>query len=61
MIPSYQAVMRPVLELLADGQARRVRDDREAMADRCGLTDVDRAEMLPSGRQCTYACRSPMR
>lgn len=53
MIPDYQAIMRPVLELLADGQVRRAREVRLAMADHFGLTAEERAEMLPSGRQPT--------
>lgn len=50
-IPDYQTLMRPVVALLADGELRRARDIRQAMADEFTLTPDERAEMLPSGRQ----------
>lgn len=53
MIPDFQTCMRPVLALLADGRVRHVREIREAMAEHFRLTDEERAEMLPSGRQRT--------
>lgn len=53
MIPDFQTLMRPVLALLADGTVRRSRDVKDAMADEFGLTEAERAELLPSGRQRT--------
>lgn len=53
MIPDFQTLMRPVLALLADGAVRRSRDVKDAMADEFGLTNAQRAELLPSGRQRT--------
>lgn len=53
MIPDFQTCMRPVLALLSDGRVRRVKEVREAMAEHFQLTDDERAEMLPSGRQST--------
>ena len=53
MIPDYQTLMRPVLALLGDGEMRRSRDVKDAMADAFGLTADERAELLPSGRQRT--------
>lgn len=52
-IPDFQTLMRPVLALLADGEARRSRDIKDTMADAFDLTDDERAQMLPSGRQRT--------
>ncbi len=43
--------MLPVLELAADGKEHALAEAREILAQRFGLTDVDRAELLPSGRQ----------
>lgn len=43
--------MRPVLELLSDGGVRRSREVKDMVADRFGLTDVERVATLPSGRQ----------
>ena len=56
VIPDYQTLMRPVLELAVDGEVR-MRDAYEAIADAFDLTDDERAEMLPSGRQRTIANR----
>lgn len=53
MIPDFQTLMRPALALLADGAVRRSRDVKDAMADEFGLTDAERVELLPSGRQRT--------
>ena len=50
-IPDYQTLMRPVLEHLADRQVHRSREVKDAMASVFGLTDEERAQVLPSGRQ----------
>ena len=49
-IPDYQALMLPVLRLAATG-VTRVSDAAAAIADQLGLTEAEREEMLPSGRQ----------
>ncbi len=51
MIPDYQSCMRPALSHLADGQLHRSREVKDALADLFGLTEAERAELLPSGRQ----------
>lgn len=53
MIPDFQTLMRPVLALLADGTVRRSRDVKDAMAEEFGLSEAERTELLPSGRQRT--------
>lgn len=53
MIPNYRVLLRPALALLSDGQLRRARDGREAMADEFQLTDDERQEVLSSGRHST--------
>lgn len=50
-IPGHQTFMRPLLEFLADGNERGVKEVYAALADRFALTDEDRQEMLPSGTQ----------
>jgi restriction system protein len=50
-IPTFQTVMRPLLELAADGKEVRSSDAVEALANRFGLTPEEREELLPSGRQ----------
>jgi restriction system protein len=56
-IPDYQTLMLPALRCLADGRIRVVRDVVEELADRFGLTDADRAQLLPSGGTLTFASR----
>lgn len=52
-IPDFQTLMRPILAYLADGQAKSTKDVIAAMSDEFGLSDDERAQMLPSGRQKT--------
>lgn len=49
-IPDYQTLMLPVLRLAATG-VTRVPDVATAIADQLGLSEAEREEMLPSGRQ----------
>jgi restriction system protein len=49
-IPDYQSLMLPVLKLAAEGEIR-VPVAADVIADRLGLSDQDREEMLPSGKQ----------
>ncbi len=49
-IPDYQTFMRPLLELLSDGQERSRRECIDALADRFGLSREERAKLLPSGQ-----------
>lgn len=56
MIPDYQTLMRPVLECAANGETR-IGDAVDQLAETFGLSADDRAQMLPSGRQTTFANR----
>ncbi|MCA9879051.1 MAG: restriction endonuclease, partial [Thermomicrobiales bacterium] len=56
-IPSYQQLMQPLLEYLSDGETRSSRERAEWLAERFGLTNDERAEMIPSGRLTTLASR----
>lgn len=49
-IPDYQSLMLPVLEIAAEGEIR-VPAAAEKIADRLQLTDEEREELLPSGKQ----------
>jgi restriction system protein len=49
-IPDYQTLMLPVLRLAAGGETR-VPDVAERIADEFGLSQEERKQMLPSGRQ----------
>ena len=56
MIPDYQTLMKPVLELGASGEIK-ISDTVALLADAFELTADERAEMLPSGRQTRFANR----
>lgn len=49
-IPDYQTLMLPVLRLAAEGE-KRVGDVENLLADQFGLTQAEREQLLPSGRQ----------
>ncbi len=55
-VPDYQSLMLPVLKVGADGEIH-VRDCVERIADELGLTEEQRTELLPSGRQTKFANR----
>lgn len=56
MIPDFQTLMRPVLKAANCGE-RQIADVVDEMADLFELTDEERAELLPSGRQTRIANR----
>ena len=56
-VPDFQSLMRPILVALADGAAHSSNEIRDAVAASEGVSDVDRQEMLPSGKQSTYSNR----
>jgi restriction endonuclease Mrr len=47
-VPGHQEFMRPLLELLRDGAERSIRDAYVQLADRFGLSEGDRQELIPS-------------
>ncbi len=50
-VPDFQSHMLPMLELAGDGNVHSLAEARDVLAARFALTDADRAELLPSGRQ----------
>ena len=56
MIPDHQTLMRPVLEC-AMTQEAEIGEVVVTLADRLGLSDKERSETLPSGRQTRFANR----
>lgn len=50
MIPDYQSLMLPVLRYAAESE-QRVPDLADRIANDLGLSDEEREELLPSGRQ----------
>lgn len=59
MIPTYEDLMLPLLRLVAhSGDAGvRTRDAVQRLGDELKLSDEDRTELLPSGRQAVFANR----
>lgn len=55
-LPDFQTVMLPVLRVSAEGEVRTT-DFVERLADSFGLTAEERSQLLPSGRQTTFANR----
>ncbi|MDE2384204.1 MAG: restriction endonuclease [Alphaproteobacteria bacterium] len=55
-VPDYQTLMLPVLELSASGELR-IADAVDLLSDKFDLSDEDRQQRLPSGRQTTMSNR----
>jgi restriction system protein len=53
-IPDYQSLMLPVLKLAGDGQEHSLRQAIETLADQFQLTEEERRQLLPSGRQPAF-------
>ncbi len=53
-IPDYQALMLPVLNLSLAGEVR-VSDAVDRLATVLQLSEADRAELLPSGKQTKFS------
>jgi restriction system protein len=58
MVPPFQDIMLPLLRLAAESlQPLPVRSAIESLAQHFSLTEVDREELLPSGRQARFTNR----
>lgn len=55
-IPDYQTLMRPVLEFGAQGEVS-IRDCIATLANKLRLSEDERSELLPSGKQAVFANR----
>ena len=56
MLPNYQQLMRPVLEVAKDKEVK-LSDAVEILSNRLGLDEAQRTAKLPSGRQTNIANR----
>lgn len=56
-VPDFQTLMLPALDLLGSASPRSSSDVREALAAQFKLTPDELAQMLPSGKQSTFANR----
>lgn len=50
MIPDYQTLMKPVLELAASGEVK-ISDAVSRLEVAFGLSEAEKAQLLPSGKQ----------
>lgn len=57
-VPDYKVFMRVLMELVSDGREYTTKSLYREAADRLGLSDEDRAMLLPSGRQAVYRNRA---
>lgn len=48
-VPKYHELIRPLLDLVADGRPRNLREASQELAERLDLTNEDLGETLPSG------------
>lgn len=53
-IPKPEELKAPVLKIFEDGKNHRVAEIMRPLADQFGLTDEDRAELLPSGQETRW-------
>jgi restriction system protein len=53
-VPDFQSYMTPLLELLSDGQKRKITDISESLARHFELTENDLADLIPSGRKTRH-------
>ena len=56
-IPDFQSLMLPLLQYFADGQDHTGQETYSALAEILQLTEAERHQLLPSGRQVLFANR----
>ncbi len=56
-VPDFQSWFLPMMKLLSDGEIHDMANVSEELADELGLSEEERSEMLPSGKQFTYRNR----
>jgi len=56
-VPDFQTIMLPLLRNAADGKERTSADARETLAKEFGLSEEEKNQLLPSGRQSRFANR----
>jgi restriction system protein len=56
-IPDYQSLMRPLLSFGSDGSEKNINDAINGIANQLGLTEDERHQLLPSGKQPIFSNR----
>lgn len=57
VIPDYETLMLPVLKAVSDGHEHRIGDVIDQLARDFQLTEEERQQLLPSGKQTTFSNR----
>jgi restriction system protein len=56
-IPGFQSIMLPLLKIVGDGKEHNPSEVKDILASQYQLTDAERNEMLPSGKQARFSNR----
>ena len=56
-IPDFQTIMLPLLELAGDSKEYKLSEAIEQLSTHFNLSDTDRRELLPSGKQARFSNR----
>ncbi len=56
-IPNFQEIFWPLLQLAGDGKEHSLREATKAIADHFAMSDEERRQLLPSGRQTVIVSR----
>jgi restriction system protein len=56
-IPDFQSLMLPLLRFASDGKEHTLREAEDVLALEFKLSTLEKAELLPSGRQAVFANR----
>jgi len=56
-IPDFQSLMLPLLRFVSDGKEHTLREAEDVLALEFKLSTLEKAELLPSGRQAVFANR----
>jgi restriction system protein len=56
-VPDYETLMLPLLKIAADGREHRITEVVALLARSFKLTEEERQQLLPSGKQTTFANR----
>ncbi|PYN81136.1 MAG: hypothetical protein DMD96_10910 [Candidatus Rokuibacteriota bacterium] len=54
-VPDFQSLMMPLLRIAANGQEHSLAEARDVLAAEFKISDTDREEPLPSGRQSKFS------
>src|SRR5690348_13476907 len=53
-VPDFQSIMLPLMKYMVDGKEHSIREMIELLGEHYHLSDDERKEMLPSGKQVLF-------